>query len=49
MDATLASEAGQMQEPNVLYEGGTFKMWYSGGFGGTPSTIHYATSTDGYQ
>jgi len=49
MDATLASENFQIQEPNVLYEGGVFKMWYSGGYDTTPSTIHYATSTDGYQ
>lgn len=37
--AVLGSGTG---EPTVLYESGTFKMWYA-----TTSGINYATSTDG--
>lgn len=32
--------------PRVVYEGGTYRMWYQGGFSGV-SRIGYATSSDG--
>jgi hypothetical protein len=45
LDANLAGEELQVQEPTVIYEGGTFKMWYSMGY--VTRSIGYATSSDG--
>ena len=45
LTADSFNEQLHIQEPNVLYENGTFKMWYSGGF--ASSHIFYATSSDG--
>lgn len=45
MLATLPEEDGNVYEPNIIFEDGVYKMWYSAEWE-TP-TINYATSTDG--
>jgi hypothetical protein len=41
----VAWEGNSVQEPCVLYEGGTFKMWYHGQWTSASSAIGYATCT----
>lgn len=45
LDASESYEQSQCQEPSVIYEDNTWKMWYSGGVANR--NICYATSTDG--
>lgn len=45
VEAIEAWEQTAVQEPDVTYEGTTWKMWYRGGWG--TEAIGYATSTDG--
>jgi predicted GH43/DUF377 family glycosyl hydrolase len=40
-------EKDAVQCPHVLYEGGTYRMWYSGGETYEPDAIGYAESEDG--
>ena len=49
MTRTRAWEARVICEPSVLYEGGTFNMWYMGcaTSGGNDAALGYAASTDG--
>jgi len=41
------SVAAAAQEPNVMIEGGIFKMWYTESAGAATPHLSYATSTDG--
>jgi hypothetical protein len=41
-----AWEQDCLQEPNLLYEDGIYKLWYTGGYG--PEYIGHATSADGF-
>jgi hypothetical protein len=45
LSPVLAWEETAVSEPSVLQDGGTLKMWYSGGWANP--AIGYATSTDG--
>lgn len=45
MTPAVAWEETSMQEPHVMYEGGVWKMWYTGGW--DHPALGYATSTDG--
>lgn len=40
-------ELNNVSFPNVIYENGTFKMWYGAGYGDSGYHIAYATSKDG--
>lgn len=46
LSPTQVWESSAIYEPSVIYDGGIFKMWYSGGWGSMAET-GYATSTDG--
>lgn len=43
------NDEGAAYEPNVVLDGSTFKMWWTGGWGATahPPHINYSTSSDG--
>jgi hypothetical protein len=44
-----ASQEGRVYAATVIYDGGTYKMWYTGDdFIGLTARIFYATSPDGY-
>lgn len=45
MTPAVAWEETSMQEPDVIYEGGVWKMWYTGGW--DHPAMGYATSADG--
>lgn len=45
--ASLPEDELALQEPNVIYEGGVWKLWYSQGYTSGNRHISYATSTDG--
>jgi predicted GH43/DUF377 family glycosyl hydrolase len=45
--ATGAWDSGNVYDPVVLYDGSTYRMWYTGDQGGNPRRIGYATSTNG--
>lgn len=42
---TILPDDFSLQEPNLLYENGTYKLWYTGGY--NKESIGYATSPDG--
>jgi hypothetical protein len=42
---TQPLDQGSLQEPNLLYENGIYKLWYTGGF--SKEQINYATSPNG--
>jgi len=44
---TKSWELNNASYPNVIYENGTYKMWYAAGYGDSGNQIVYATSTDG--
>ncbi len=47
LEASAAGEELACQEPNVLYDGGLWKLWYSAGWNHAARHIYYATSSDG--
>jgi predicted GH43/DUF377 family glycosyl hydrolase len=42
-----ATETGGLLQPSVIYENGTYKMWFSAMNSGGVCSVYYATSTDG--
>ena len=47
LEASQSADELAIQEPSVIYEGGTWKMWYSYGYTHTNRHMGYATSSDG--
>lgn len=47
IEPTEPWEGNNVNSPNVIYENGTYKMWYNSGVADSPNQIVYAYSADG--
>ncbi|MHA1340632.1 MAG: hypothetical protein ACTSRZ_07710 [Promethearchaeota archaeon] len=47
LDSEMAGDNGNLYAPEIIYENGTYKMWYGGQSDDGHDQIHYAISDDG--